>query len=136
MANLAGGVSLLVTPSLHAPPMCILPTKHNVHHLISNQRLFFSNVYNYAVTFKLPLQEQGVSMLQSKSSSWQILHCTIFKSPLRSFSSVFSSRILHSSSTGALPCNIRFLLWMASSIVASVINRSTRSTKWSPMMDI
>lgn len=87
-------------------------------------------------TLRLPQHEQGVSMLESSSSSWHILHSTIF----------FGDGILSNSISGedlplfkpsmaeevaSVDC---FRLSIAASNVDSVNNRSTSKTKWSPIL--
>ena len=52
------------TISAHTSYVHTANNNNNMDQIISNQC-----VSNYVVTFKLPLQEQGVSMLESKSSS-------------------------------------------------------------------
>lgn len=84
-------------------------------------------------TFKLPQQEQGVSIFESISSSWHILHSTIFpavKTAAASWDEQFgvTSLVIHDANW------FWFLLSIAASKVDSVSNRSTRKTKWSPIL--
>lgn len=87
------------------------------------------------LTFRLPQQEQGVSILQSSSSSWHILHSTIFLGEESSLESTFweDITIFVSFAVDAVACIKRFLLSIAASNVDSVSNRSTNKTKWSPI---
>lgn len=82
-------------------------------------------------TFKLPQQEQGVSILESSSSSWHILHSTSFLGD-----DIFSNSIFVSLAVEAADCINRFLLSIAASNVDSVSNRSTSNTKWSPILKV
>lgn len=91
------------------------------------------------VTFKLPLQEQGTSMLNSRSSSWQIRHSTIFRACISSSRFLFWGKKSgsHRCTTPPAtidPCIMGWLpLWIAAARLDSVSRRSTSSTKWPPM---
>jgi len=84
------------------------------------------------LTFKLPQQEHGVSILESSSSSWHILHSASFPEHLTPiFNKAWSTSALVASEDAA--CIARFMLSIATSNVDSVSNRSTSKSKWSPI---
>lgn len=89
------------------------------------------------LTFKLPQQEQGVSIFEFSSSSWHIRHSTIFLGEEQSLESLSyeDKSISMSSAPTSVDCFDRFLLSnIAASKVDSVSNRSTSNTKWSPIL--
>ena len=103
-------------------------TNHKSKHTIMN-------IPGKELTFKLPQQEQGVSILESWSSSWHILHSTTFPRNLISSTPIFIKlRSIFASFTAEDAASIDlFLLSSAASNVDSVSNRSTSNSKWSPI---
>lgn len=104
---------------------------HNIYRYI--QILRNCSQISTKLTFKLPQQAQGVSIFESTSSSWHILHSTISPGDDK-FNFGEELNTLVSSTTDAVAWKDRFLLSIAASNVDSVINRSTSNTKWSPMI--
>ena len=87
-------------------------------------------------TLRLPQHEQGVSMFESSSSSWHILHSTIFfgDCTLSNPISVEDLSLFKPSMAEEVASVDGFRLSIAASNVDSVNNRSTSKTKWSPIL--
>ncbi|KAF1861159.1 hypothetical protein Lal_00000578 [Lupinus albus] len=85
-------------------------------------------------TFKLPQQEQGVSILKSSSSSWHILHSTNFPGDFAPCRPFFINETSTSVSFNAedLACITLFLLSSAASNVDSKFPVPITKKNWTP----